>query len=297
MAIRRLKNGMWVVEPRRREFYGLIHQLIAPNALAAAAIGTQDAVQIDGQANFLLHATAAVYDDGQAKVNFVIQPDRNLFQVPVYIAALGIGAFPRLMAVPQIVPRAQTFTMSADDRRLVQVGVNNIRVLHIGQKVYNDPFEEAKAYRTVLPYDFVANFTANDGGAGALGANATNVFPVNVFSDSDFDIYQISIFVDGNATIQIETTGKALNWFNRACHVSLLGASVPNAAIPSGARPFKLPGPVRVPAAGSIVTTVADISAAVNRVLVIYHGLRMKPPGGLPVDPRSLVNMNVGTGA
>ena len=303
MAMQRLKNGTWGVAPRRREFFGIVHRLATEtgNAVGVGAIGATDSVQIDGQADFLASALAASFNNaqgnaGEIKVQFLIQPDRNLFQVPVFVGTLGVGLFPRRLQMPQLVPRAQTFSMVADDRRTVQVGTTSVRALHIGQKVYERPFEASKAYHEVLPYDFVANFTANDGGIGALAANGSNVFPINVFSDTDFDIYHVTIIADGDATLQVETSGKSLQWFNRPCHIDLLGGSPPNATIPSGARPFTLPSPSRVPAAGSIIVSVADLSGALNRVQVIFHGLRMRPPGGLPMDPRSFAGYNVGTG-
>ena len=292
MAMKRLPNGLWAVAPRRREFYGLVHQFVP---LAASVRGAQDNVQVDGQADFLLHATNAVYEDGQAKVQFVIQPDRNLFQTPVFIGALGRGNFPRWMQVPALIPRAQTFTCIADDRQAIP-GTNTIRILHVGQKVYDRPFEAARAYTHVNEYDFVSNFTNDDGGVGPLAANGTNIAPINVFADADFDIYKVSILADGDATIQIETSGKALSWFNRPCSIALLAGTTINAAIPAGAWPFKLPGPLRVPASGSIVTTVADLSGFSNRIQVIFHGVRLKPPGGLPVDARALVQLEGNAG-
>jgi hypothetical protein len=300
MAMKRLANGLWAVPPRRREFFGIVHQLLP---LGAGALGAADNVQVDGQADFLDFATATSYVnvaggiEGEIKVQLVIQPDKYLFQAPVFIGALGTGFFPRYFASPRLIPRAQTYTLLGWDRQLVPAATN-IRVLHIGQKQYDQPFEDAKAYRTVEPYDFVCNFTNDDGGVGALTAGLATANPINVFSDADFDIYKVSIIADGPAQIQVETSGKALLWFNRPVDIALLGGSQPDAPLPSGAWPFRLPSPCRVPAAGSIVTTIQDTSLApMNRVQVIYHGIRMKPPGGLPVDPRSLVNATVATGA
>lgn len=285
MAMRRLANGLWAIEPRRREFFGLVHQFLP---LAASTIGGRDNIQIDGQADYWAWGTNAVYTDGQGKIQFIVQPDHNLFETPVFLGALGRGNFPRWYQVPILIPRAQTFSAIADDRQAVAAD-NNIRILHIGQKVYDRPFEAARAYHGVEEYDFVANFTSNDGGVGPIAANGTNIEATNVFADSDFDIYKLSILADGDATIQVETSGKSLQWFNRPAHIGLLGASTLNAAIPAGAWPFRLPGPLRVPASGSIVTTVADLSGFANRIQVVYHGVRLKPPGGLPIDPRQLL--------
>jgi hypothetical protein len=237
MAMKRLPGGLWAVAPRRREFYGLVHQFVP---LAASVRGAQDNVQVDGQADFLVHATNAVYEDGQAKVQFVIQPDRNLFQVPVFIGALGRANFPRWMQVPALIPRAQTFSCIADDRQAVPV-TNTIRILHVGQKVYDRPFEAARAYTHVNEYDFVANFTNDDGGVGPLAANGTNIAPVNVFADADFDIYKVSILSDGMRH-QVGTSGKALSNSTDRARRAVAGTTI-NSGIPASAWPFKLQGP------------------------------------------------------
>lgn len=285
MAIRRLSNGLLAVEPRRKEFYGLIHQFLP---LAAGTLGNTDNVQVDGQADFLIYSMAAAYDDGQAQVQFVVQPDRNLFSFPVWVPALGTGSFPKRYSAPFVIPRAQTFTCVADARQVVPAD-QSVRILHIGMKQYDTPFEAARAYQNVFPYDYEANFTSFNGGIGPVPSLGVLSYPINVFSDSDFDIYSVTVFSDGEATLQINSSGKALDWFNRPCHVALMGGTNVNAPIPSGGRPFTLPAPFRVPSSGSILITAADLSGAENQVQVIFHGLRMKPPGGLPVDPRMLV--------
>ena len=100
---------------------------------------------------------------------------------------------------------------------------------------------------------------------------------------------------DGDCTFQVETSGKALSWFNRPCHIALIGGAGFNAAIPPGAFPFRLPRPVHVPASGAIVTVCTDLGTiaggGANRVQITFHGLRLYPSGGIPVDEATASRM------
>src|SRR6266446_166016 len=247
----------YVTPPVRHEFFGIVHQLLAPD-LAASAIHKVDSIQVDGQSDFLIYAQSALWTDGQAKVLFQIQSDKLTIDTPMFIANIGPGWAPFILAAPFRIPRSSAFNMIADDRQLV-AAQNTIRVLHAGLKEFDRPFEPARAYQSVLPFTYVANFTADDGGAGTIAANGTKQWASVVSGEYDFDIYKITASADGDCTLQVETSGKALTWFNRPCHLSLIGGAGFNAAIPPGAFPFRLPRPVHVPASGAIVTVCTDL--------------------------------------
>jgi hypothetical protein len=261
--------------PRRREFFGLIHEF---NPLAASAVGIPSDVNIDGQADVEIHARAAIYTDEQAKVRFERVPGRLDGSAAYFLGALGNGSFPGWLSQPMHLDRGTVFRCIADDRQLVPAA-NVIRILHIAQKVYDTPFEPGKTYLGAEPFLLIADFTAQ--GIGAVPASASIQFPNTIDSSYDFDIYEVSLISDAAFTLEVETSGKALRWFNKPCHSALLGGSGFNAALPSGARPFKLPSPVFVAAAGAIITTVNNLVAATNRVQVIYKGVKLTPPRGL----------------
>jgi hypothetical protein len=267
--------GPYERRPRRREFFGLVHEF---NPLAASAVQIPDDIAIDGQADILIHARAAVYTDGQAKVRFERVPGELDGSAAYFVSALGSGAFPGWLAQPMLLRRGAVFRATADDRQLVPAA-NIIRILHVAQKVYDTPFEPGKTYLGAEPFVLVADFTAQ--GIGAVPASASIQFPNVIDSSYDFDIYEVVLLSDAAFTVEIETSGKALKWFNKPCHTSLLGGTAFNAGPSSGALPFKLPSPVFVAAAGAIITTVNNLVAASNRVQVIYKGVKLTPPRGL----------------
>lgn len=271
-----------VTRPRFRRFFGVVHQFLP---LAASARSVEDTQTIDGQADFRIYRRTFTAPDGQAKVVFRTGTGRVMMDTPVFLSgALGSGQFP--LTLPQhgqIVPRANTFTMTAWDRQTVP-SAQNVRVLHIGEKVYDRPIEPAKAYVRVVAYQYTANFTADENGSGPIAANGVLDFAVRISGDADFDVYGFSIVADSpDLTVQIEVSGRNEEWFSRPCHGHLLGATAINAAIPSGGTPFRLPHPLRVRAAGSINVRCADLSGSTNRVQVIFYGLWCEPGGGIPI--------------
>lgn len=280
----------YVTPPVRHEFFGILHQFVP---LASGAVASVDSVQIDGQADFLIYTQAAMFSvTGEAKLNFQIQSDKLLMDVPAFGTALGAGWNPLILASPFRIPRSSAFNAIAWDRAAAP-GAQNVRILHAGLKEFDRPFEPARAYHTIQPFTYWANLTADDGGGGTVGALATKQFANVVSGEYDFDIYKMIAVADGDATLQVETSGKALTWFNRACPLTLLGFNLPTAALNSNANvalvgvqptPFRLPRPVHVPAAGAIITVVTDLSNATNRVQIGYHGLRLYPAGGIPID-------------
>lgn len=269
--------GPYKRQARRREFFGLVHQW---TPLAASAVQTPDDIAIDGQSDVLVHARAAIYTDGQARVRFERVPGRMESTVEFDVSALGSGLFPKYLPTPQLISRGSIYRALASDRQTV-VAANTIRILHLAQKVYDSPFEPGKMFHGTEPFAYVADFTTQ--GIGAIAASGSLMFATPIDSEADFDVYQVSIIADFDATIEIETSGKALKWFSEPCHIGLLGASNPNAAISSGARPFRLPSPVMVAAGGTILTTVNNLNTVnANRVQVIYEGVKLSPPGGVP---------------
>lgn len=282
-----------ITQPRRRTFFGVVHQFLP---LASGARVIEDTVTIDGQSDFDVHRLAFTAQDNQAKIQFKIGTGILYNDTPHFLAALGSGQFPLpLSALPLMgrtsmrqgyrIPRSNTYTVSASDRQLVP-GTNNIRILSIGAKVFAQPFEPAKAYERVRAYRYVANFTADDNGGGAIAANAVRDFPVGVSGQADFDIYGLSIIADDpNITFRIQVSGRQEEWFNRPCHGLLLGATplLPAGGIPSGGTPFLLPYPYRVPAAGFINVQAADLSGAPNRCQVVFHGLWCEPAHGINI--------------
>jgi len=272
--------------PRRLAYYGIVHQLLP---MGAGAAGADDPVQVDGQADFLIREQRAIYQDGQDRVNFRIGSGRYLASQPFPISALGAGQFPAVMPWKgRLIPRATSFTMLAWDRKAV-AGTNNLRVLHSGMKVYSTPFERARAYERAEPYRYVANFTAQDENAvGPLAANGALTGVLALDGDADFDIYAMTVLADDpRITLQVQMASTGVNWWNRAAHGLLLGATAFNAAIPAGGTPLWLPRPTRLPATGAISVDATDLSGAQNRVQVIFHGLRCSPPGGLPILMRA----------
>jgi len=277
--------------PRRRTFFGVVHQFLP---LPLGARGLEDTQTIDGQSDFEVHRFSYTAEDDQAKVQLRLGTGQFYMDQPHFINAFGIGQFPLMLSgLPFltktsmrhgfVVPRANTYSLAGWDRRLVQA-TNNLRVLSIGAKVFDRPFEAAKAYTRVRAFRYVANFTADDNGGGAIAANAVRDFAVSISGQADFDIYGFSIIADSPlVTVRIQISGRQEEWFSRACHGLLLGATAFGAPIPSGSTPFLLPYPYRVPAAGFINTQVADQSGASNRVQIVFHGLWCEPGHGISV--------------
>jgi hypothetical protein len=128
----------------------------------------------------------------------------------------------------------------------------------------------------------VANFTANDGGPGAIAAGSTQIFTLRADGDSDFEVQKITVVSDGPCTVQIQSDND--NWFVAALRSELLGGSniETTAGTFSGERPFILPAPRLITGAGYITSTVANLDAVnANRVQVTYWGVRLYPAGGL----------------
>lgn len=280
-----------VTQPRRRTLFGIVHQFLP---LAAGARSIEDTVTIDGQSDFDVHRLAFTAQDAQAKIQFRIGTGIVYNDTPHFLSALGVGQFALpLSALPLMgrtsmrqgyrIPRANTYTLTASDRQIVQQ-TNNIRVLSIGAKVFDKPFEPAKAYERVRAYRYVANFTADDNGGGPVAANAVRDFAVGISGQADFDIYGLSIIADDpNITLRIQISGRQEEWFNRPCHALLLGGTTIGAVPPSGGTPFLLPYPYRVPAAGFVNVQVADLSGQSNRVQVVFHGLWCEPAHGINI--------------
>lgn len=280
--------GHYPRRARYREFFGLVHQILP---LAASGRQITDDAQIDGRSDFLVHARAATFQDGQAKVRFERVPGKYDASTPYYISSLGSGQYPIYYAQPLVIVRGTTYRLWADDRQTVPL-TNNLRVLHIGQKVFPQPFESARLYTWAEPFRLIADFTVE--GVGALAANQTGQAPLSVQAEYDFDVLRMLVLSDGPVTVDVVTTGKAMRWFSRPCHSDLVGGTGFNAATRAGEWPFRLPSPVRVPASGVIDVSVADLSGVANRVQVLFDGISLMPPGGLPITDAQIDRMGVG---
>lgn len=270
---------MYDIPARAIEFYAMVHDFLP---LGAGALRTADILNVDGQGDFVVIRLAAIYQDGQAKVQFQISDDKLLQEVPYFISGIGSGALPTILPAPLVVPGGGSYACLADDRQVV-AATNNIRILSIGYKRFARPFQSARRYARAVPHRLIANFTANDGGAGTVAANGSGAELVPIPSTWDFEIHKIVLLADGDFTLEVRTTGKNLNWFNQAAHAGLLGATaIMGGGVTSGSYPFLLPVPCLVPATGGIEVVVADLGtipgAGANRIQVMFVGLKLDPP-------------------
>jgi hypothetical protein len=255
-------------------------------ALAAGAVGTRDTIGIDGESDFELRKISVLADNRGVNFQMILTPLQEAFQsLPSFLSHYGSGQRPFIVNPAMILKRSAQFTGVFDDRRLVQVGTNNIVIAYHGAKVYNTPVVTPRRYQIAKPYiPYLANFTAFDGGEGSVPANATRTFNIRTDSDSDYEVQKITICSDGPILIQITTDQD--NWFRNPLPGEVLGAQNIETVAGggpdgfSGEYPFVLPAPRFVTAAAYISTEVTDLSGAANRVQVGYHGVRLYPAGG-----------------
>lgn len=273
----------YILGPLREQFYCVLHAFLP---LASGAVQVNDSVGIDGQADFVVDRQAALADDGQASLQFQLAPGQLVEDMEQYLTSYGTGQFPRVLPSPWVIPRGGTFSCVATDRQTVPAA-NTVRFLSIGRKVYDTPYMGRRRYPLVKPFTLTANFTTfGPSASGSLASGSTGLSSVNVSSEWDFEVRKLVILADGPFTMQVRTTGKAMSWFNKAVHSTLLGGTpIAGALIPSGAWPFVLPAAEFVPATGGLQVEVADLSVSPsypNRIKVSFLGNRLYPPGGLP---------------
>lgn len=278
-----------VIPPLRRHFYGLIHQV----ALTAGQIGAANAVQVQlGEADFLLRGRSTFIEPaatgGRIKLQFEVVPGEVLQFGPEWASSQGSGQFPQFFRTARRIPGGAIFQCTADDRQLVAAAAT-VRVLNFGDREWRRPIEPSRYYAEAQEFKYHADFSTNGNVGVALPANGNIPFGIQIGRDADFQIHKVILEVTGDATIDIVSgAGKNLGWFSRPCHVRLLGATDPTADPAAGGLPFILPTPVWLSANASLSVIMADLSGAVNECLAVFEGVKLKPPGGLPVDPAML---------
>ena len=253
--------------------------------LGSGAIGTRVLIPIAGEADFAIVKTAALADNYGAKVQMLITPVNEQLQIaPCFLSSFGSGRLPKVYTPPWYVSRSAVITLIFDDRQLV-AGAQNVFVALHGLKVFRTPFLPARSYAAQKQYAYIANFTADDGGVGALASNGTAWATVRTDGDSDFEVTKLSVLSDGPVKLQIQSDGDY--WMNSALRGELLSGS--NIEHPEGAGvvggsgefPFVLPVPRIVTGGGYLSVFATDLSGAGNRCQVIFHGPRLYPAGGL----------------
>ena len=253
--------------------------------LASGAVGRRILLQMNGEGDFAWMKTAALYDNGAAKVRFENTPTGVQFwSVPTYLTHLGSGKLPLIMNPPIYLRRNSVLAAVLDDRQLV-AATNNVRIALHGLKLYDSPLLPPRQYQGLKFYRYVLNFTADDGGPGAVAASATSWQTIRTDGDSDFEIYKITLASDGPCTIQIQSDSDY--WFSTQLRSELLGGSViehaPDASGigATGDFPFILPAPRIVTGGGYIAANVTDASGGANRIMVTFDGARLYPAGGI----------------
>mgnify|MGYP001608008002 CR=1 FL=1 len=245
--------------------------------LGAGAVGARQTFTVDGKTEgFACYGLSILADNLGAKLQVVSTPGgEQFFFDPTYLSTLGGGQWPTEIKPPWLLRRNGIMTTIADDRQLV-AAANNIRVAFHGAKLYRQMLVPPRVYHAGKYYLYPANFTADDSGQGALAANATRFYSLRVDADSDFLVTGISVVSDAAVTLQ--TLSDDDSWYDTPLRSELLGGSLienPVAPLASGYRVFKLPTPRFISAAGYIKTIAANQVAAVTRVLVQYHGIRL----------------------
>ena len=273
-----------MLRAQRSRFFCAIHQLDTTE-ITAGIVGAANNLQIPGDSDFRILRRAAVYSSvaaGQLKVQFEVIPGERFFDVPLFASALGRGGSPwPPFRQHRILPAGAQFRMIVDDRQTVAAAAA-LRVAHIGEKIFRVPQDPPRLYAEQRDGWYTADFTAQ--GIGAIGASATLPGAIQIRSDHDFQITHLVILCDSpEATLLIWSASPFHGWFSRACHASLLGATTFDADPPAGARPFILSTPLWLQAKATLSVEAADLSAAANRMQVIFGGFELRPPGGLPV--------------
>jgi hypothetical protein len=289
-------GGAIDVPARYRSFYGITHQFAAGEAtiaLTAGQVNVSDTVVIDSTFDFYAIARAAIWAPaaagGQGKVQFKI--DRQLLfggsgggndSVGCYLSTIGSGRYPQYLSTPLLVRGKSTFVATLGDFQTVAAALT-ARFLHYGYIQRRTPIVPRRWYAERRPFRYMADFTAEGPLGAAITASKTATIPVPIDPDADFEISKVIVVSDGEAKIQIKNADTRAEWFHRAAHVWLLGGTTIDAEPPAGAWPFRLPDEARefVAARGSLSVSAQDLSAATNRLQLIFEGHKLYPPGGI----------------
>lgn len=248
--------------------------------LAASATQARRSVTIGGW-EYLLMRLAFLYDRGGAKLQMESTPaGLRGSTVPWFLSGSGSGKLPIVLDPGYLLRIGSVLTWIADDRGSAALD-NNIYLACHGLKLQKTPVMLPRRYEQADAYIHVANFTADDAGPGAVGANATTSFSNQIEAESDFEIKKITMVSDGTFTLQITTHEE--DWFDTPLRSELLGGSVIEGPLyASGEFPFILPQPRMVQGGSYILTRVTDTLGAANRIQIFYYGTRLYPKGGRP---------------
>ncbi len=257
-------------------------------ALALAASGSRSiAVDIDREADFALKRIAALYTSPNIRVALTDQDDRIILGGGVGIAGgmtpavniFGHGQIPYLLPGARVLRRTNQLRVTLTD---ASAAPNTVRVLFTGSQLFPSPPYQVPRFREAEAFFLVIGFGAEaTDDAGQVPASGTIEFSRRVPGDSWFELHSIAVSRTAACTLMLLTNGER-EWFRRAVHVDLLGASdflgnyqgigAPN--LPSAARPFMFDPPKLIPSNAIITARVADLSAALNNVRITLHGVR-----------------------
>ena len=262
--------------------------------LTASAIDSRDQFVVGAEGiGFEILKTSVLAQNYGAKVLLELTPQgQKLSNVPMFLSLFGTGRLPQYWSPGIFLPIATTLVVAADDRQLI-AGAQNVRIAFHGRKVYRQPVYPRREYRTYFPYSYVANFTADNGGVGALTANGVSILNIPTDGSADFEVRAISIVSDAAITLQVASESD--NWFQETMRSELFGGSLVELPTDggSGEYAFRLPAPRFVPGAEPISVYVTEAGGVANRVQIAFHGNKLYPKGGLAI-PEVLVRLERG---
>lgn len=260
-----------------REPYGYVLDFAGADAFAGndTQVGVID---IDRETDFALFRLSALATSFNMRATLRDQNDRIFGQNSIPLVNLfGTGQWPMRLLAPRMLRRTNQLRVQLTD---ASGAANTVRLLFSGAQVYpSAPFAIPK-FRAAEPYWLALNF----GGEATddlpqVPANGTAQGAIRTPGDSWFEVHRIVIARTGVATIQFATDGYQ-EWFRRAVHVDLLGASNMTGAFDGVASRFPSawgyelnPGKLLAPNR-AVNVTVTDLSGAGNPTRVTLHGIR-----------------------
>lgn len=262
-------------------YFAYLH---AFDPLAASAVGSRDDFVVSAEADFEIMKIAVLANNYGAKIRLEATPQSESYtSVPIFLSALA-GRKPLILDPGLRLRRNSVVTAILDDRQTTAAS-QSIFIAYHGRKVGDHPYLPPRVYHFAKPYWYVANFTANDGGSGALAANGTGAASIRTDGDSDFEVRKILCVSDAEFACQVESQGGDL-WFNEFMRSELLSGSLietPPVNVPyfAGEYPFELPAPRVIQGANYITVHVEERGSAANRIQVIFYGVRLYPAGGV----------------
>lgn len=274
-----------------KTFYGVTHQFASGEktvALTAGQLNVSDTVVMGGSVPFVIVARAGIWSPATAEQGKIrVKANRkDLFSDACFLATFGTGRYPQYLPKELVLDGGADFVVTLDDRQTVTTAIT-ARFLHYGYLRHNEPVQAARFYSEAEPWRYVADFTAEGPNAAAVTASGSISLPINIDQDGDFQVYKVTLVSDGAFKVQISNSDRHQDWFwPGPVHAQLLGGVSFGGDPSAGAWPFRLPEsvPEFVSAGSSLKVAVSDISAATNRVQVIFDGRKLKPAGGFALD-------------